>query len=201
LNRGTITDEVRIRKTVVKLCLAAAAIYMRHQQPQAAQRHWRRAAELDPQDRDSRESLAQWLIHEGQLAEAVPVCQELCDLDAGNPHQRMRLGILLAQTRQLDESAAVFRQVIEIAPDSAAGYAALAEVQMLPGRDGAEALRLTRKAVALEPSAQHHYLLAMAQRNTGDLQSARASLAEAMRLNPAESEYRAAYARLSHEPR
>jgi adsorption protein A len=197
----TYTDETRIRNTVVRLCLAASGIYMQNDRPQSAEQLWRRAAQLDPQDRQSRDSLCEWLIYEGRLAEALPFSSALCELDPRNPRQRLRLGILYAQTDKVDEAASAFGKVIEIAPADAAGYAALAEIQMLPGRDLAEALRLAEKAVALESSAPHYYLLATAQRNFGDVPSARASLVEAIRLNPGEPQYRAAYAQLANEPR
>jgi Flp pilus assembly protein TadD len=100
----------------------------------------------------------------------------------------------------MQEAETAFRRVVELAPNQAEGYAALAEIHLLPGRNAAEAVSLASKAVELSPSARHHYVLATAYWHAGDASAARDELERAIRLKPDEPEYRAALARLAQSP-
>jgi tetratricopeptide (TPR) repeat protein len=197
----SLTDEGRVRETAVAMCLAAARVWLLHGQAQEAERLWRRAAELGPRDRESRHSLCMFYAQQQRWAEALPFHKELCDLAPDDPQQWLSLGVLYGKIDQPNEAESALRRAIAIAPDLADCHAALAEVQMLPGRDVQEAVSLAAKAVALAPTARHHYVLSAARWNSGDAAGARSALEEAMRLDPGEREYREAYARLAFESR
>jgi tetratricopeptide (TPR) repeat protein len=194
-----LTDEIRVRTTLVNTCLAAGRVYLRHGLTKEARQLWRRAADLDPQNLASRELLCEWFVRQDRLTDAIPWRQSLCKLDSENPRQWLELGMLYGKTRQPDEAAAAFRQAIGLAPNDALAYSALAEIEMLPGRDLPEAVRLAERAVALDPSARNHYVLATARFVAGDKQRARVALEEAIRQRPDEREYREAYARLAND--
>jgi tetratricopeptide (TPR) repeat protein len=194
-----LSDENRVRTTLVNTCLAAGRVYVRHGLTLQAQQSWRRAADLDPQNRASRELLCEWFVQHDRPADAIPWRQELCQLDGENPRQWLELGILRGKNRQPDEAAAAFRKAIELDANSALAYSALAEIEMLPGRDSPEAVRLAERAVALEPSARNHYVLATARWVAGDAERARMALEEAIRQRPDEPLYREAYARLASD--
>lgn len=194
--RSLFTDENRARTTTVRTCLTAARIYAIHALPYQAESNWRRAANLDPHNIESREALCELFARQGRHEEALPFCQELCALEANYPYHWMRLGRLNGKSRRPAQAVDAFRRVIELAPDQAEAYAALAEIQLLPGRDAREAILLAGKAVELAPSARHHYVLGLARWGGGEMLQARASLEAALRLAPDEVEYRAAYARL-----
>jgi tetratricopeptide (TPR) repeat protein len=195
----TVTDEQRMRLMVVTTHMTAARVYGLHGMPAKAEPHWKRVAELDPQNRESRESLCELYTRQNRLDEALQIRGALCELEPENPRHWLSFGTLSFQSGQRGEAERAFRQVIELAPQKAEGYAALAQVQMQPDRDPQEAVKLAETAVDLAPTAQNHFVLARALWGAGHESRCRAALEQAIQLDPAEPRYREAYSRLQHE--
>jgi tetratricopeptide (TPR) repeat protein len=194
-----LTDEGRLAAAAAKTHLTAGRIFARQGQLRKAEQHWQRAADLDPHDHESRLSLCEFYARQGQHSEVVPLRKALCDLVPEDPRQWLNLGIAYGNIDQTEQADAAIRRAIELAPELAEPYAALAEIQLLKGRNVQEAIRLAEKAAALAPVARHYYLLANAHWSARQWDSARTALEEAIRLAPDEREYRQAYTRLLFE--
>ncbi len=194
--RVTFDDEDVVRTAVVNTRMTASLVCQMRGLSREAEAHSKRVAELDPVHCESRENLCSLYASQQRLTEAIQVRQELCRLEPDNPRQWHGLGVLLSKARQLTEAAAAFRRVIELAPHQAEGYAALAQVQMFPGRDQKEAVALARTAVELAPTAAHHHIFATACWNAGDPASSLVALEQALRLDPANDRYRDDYIRV-----
>jgi len=197
--RKSMTDEDRLRFRVVQTRMTAGRVCLMAGSLANAQTHFLRAAALDPQHRESRETLCDLYQRQERPADAVPIRQELCDLEPDNPRHWLSLGFLSNQTGRPAEAEEGFRRVNELTPRQADGYAALAQVQMLPDRNPGEAVELAKTAVDLAPTAPHHYVLATACWSAGERAAARAALEQAIRLDPADPRYREAYHRLERE--
>jgi tetratricopeptide (TPR) repeat protein len=198
--RTNLGHENRLRDRVVRTRLTAARVYMKFNRLAEAEAQWQRVAALDPQEFESRESLCALYSRQQRLTDALRMRTELSKLDPDNSRQLLSLGTLQYKNHQLDEAEATFRRVIDLAPQQAAGYAALAQTQMSPGRDLDEAVQLAHQAVKLAPTAEHYYILAMVESSRGDPSACRAAIEEAIRLDPSEARYREAYARLPAIP-
>jgi len=188
--RTDFGDENRTRERVVRTRLTAARVYLKHGRPEAAESQWQRVAELDPQDRECRESLCDLYTRQQRPVDALRVRMELSKLEPDNPRQLLSLGILQYQNRQLGDAEGTFRRVIVLAPQQAEGYAALAQVQMSPGRNADEAVELALQAVKRSPTAGNYFILAMAHESRGEPAATRQALEEAIRRDPAEARYR-----------
>jgi tetratricopeptide (TPR) repeat protein len=196
--RADLTDESRLKLRTATTYLTAARVYALHAQLEEAEAHWQRSAELNPQNRESRESLADLYSRQGRAEQALALRRELCDLEPGNPARWLTYGKLAYQHRRLDEAAGAFRYLIEQAPQQPDGYALLAQVEA--SRNLPEALRLARTAVEMAPTAPHHFILADVLWRAGDEGGCRRALERALELDPHEPRYREAYARLKPMP-
>jgi tetratricopeptide (TPR) repeat protein len=193
------TDEGRMRTTLVNTLMTAGRVYALHDRPQEAEEHWKRAAMLDEKHCESREALCGMFFEQKRFEEALRMRKELCDLEPEGPQHWLSFGKLSIQCGRPAEAEAPFRRVIELAPQRSEGYAALAEIYMLPGRDHKKAFELARTAVDLAPTAPNYFVLTAACCKVGDEAGARSAAEQAMKLDPADPRYREAYARLQQE--
>jgi tetratricopeptide (TPR) repeat protein len=193
-------DLLRMEITLTNTYMLAGEIHGRHGDAAGTQRNWRAAADFDPEHRESRFRLAELYHHMGRYDEALRCCREYCELEPDDPVAWLSLGVLGVRSRQLQEAEAALRRAIELAPGQAKAYAVLAQIRMMPDRDPEEAVSLARKAVQLAPSAEHFYILGTARWHAGDTAAAREDLAQAIKLEPGNREYREAYAHLLQEP-
>jgi superkiller protein 3 len=200
-SRMAITDEDKVRNVTLRICLEAASVCAIYGLEHEAERHWRRAAKLDPKNIESRERLCEFLALKKRWEEAIPYGRELCGAEPEHSRHWLRLGILYGQRGEPDEAAAALQRAVALSPERAEAYAAWAEVEMFPGRNVQEAIALARKAVDKSPSPRHHYLLGMAHWRGGQLLPARESLERAIRLAPEQPEYRESLTRLLIETR
>ena len=103
------------------------------------------------------------------LAEAIQVCQETVAADPRNPDLVWELGVLNTYAGRFDAAESALRQVMQLIPDQSRGYAGLAELYLETQRGDAEAVRLAREAVRLEPVAMNYVLLGRRYAQVGDL--------------------------------
>ena len=154
----------------------AGAVYAMHGYLAEAEKCWTRTTTLDPTNLECREML--------------------CRLRPNDPEQWLRLGHLYIQDDRPGEAEMPFQRVIELAPQRAEGYAALAEVYVRLGKDAEKAVQLARTAVQLESTASNYFVLAAACERVEDWSGAESALTHAIKLDPAEPRYREAHARL-----
>lgn len=194
--RARLRDGDIARKTLLDTCVTAGEIYVLHGRWNDAARCWRRAAALDANDIASREGLRDLLARQNQFVEAKQWAESVCQREPDVPGNWLRLGTICVEAGQPEQAEAPFRRVIELAPDKADGHAALAQVLMLPEKDNERAVAYARKAVELQPTADHYFVLAAACWTLEDWPQARAALERAIALNPTDPRYRKAYANL-----
>jgi tetratricopeptide (TPR) repeat protein len=198
--RDAWTDESRMQTTVIKTAMTAGEVYARRGRLQEAEACWKRVASLDPEHQPCRELLCRLYAEQKLFREAIRIRGELCELQPDEPGHWLSLGKLRIQNGQPKQAEKPFRRVIELAPGLADGYAAMAEIEMLPDRDHAEAVALAEKAVELAPTAANHFVLAAACWNVGDGPKARSAIEQAVRLDPEDPRYREAALRLQPRP-
>ncbi len=193
-------DLLRMEITLTNTYMLAGEIHGRHGDAAGMERNWRAAAEFDAEHRESRFRLAELYHHVGRYDQALRFFREYCELEPDNSGAWLSLGVLAVRSRQYQEAEAALRRAIELAPQQPKAYAVLAQIRMLPDRDPEEAVALARRAVELAPSAEHFYILGTARWHAGQTVAAREDLAQAVKLDPGNREYREAYAHLLQEP-
>lgn len=183
-----------VRWDVAQTRLGAARVYLLYGHLEAAEENLRRAAELDPKLWDCRRLLAWLYEQQGRTDEALQTLADFTAAAPDDPKGHMFLGALLGRLGRVDQAAASYRKAIALAPGQAMGHAALADLYLTAGQPDklAEARSLAQKAVDLQPTARHFFLLAMACRRLGDLPGARAAIDRAVELEPRNPEYQQA---------
>lgn len=175
-NKAALNDEDFVRKDVVDTATKAGAVYAMHGYLAEAEKCLMRATTLDPTRAE---------------------CQEmLCRLRPDNPEHWLSLGHLYIRGGRPAEAEGPFQRVIDLAPQWADGYAALAQVYMLSGKDAEEAVQLARTAVKLESTAPNYFVLAAACERLEDWSGAESALEHAIKLDPADPRYQEARANL-----
>ena len=84
-----------------------------------AEQHWQRAAELDPKDGTCRLQLAALYRDGGKYGKALPICEQLLQIDPSNAVFHMNLGILLAQMNRIEAALAEVQRAIDLEPHDA----------------------------------------------------------------------------------
>jgi cytochrome c-type biogenesis protein CcmH/NrfG len=174
--KAAMTDEDFMRRAIVETATKAGAVYAMHGDLAQAGKCWTRVTTVDPTNVECREML--------------------CRLRPNDAGQWLRLGHLYIQHGRPGEAEMPFQRVIELVPQRAEGYAALAEVYVRLGKDAEKAVQLARTAVQLEATASNYFVLAAACERVEDWSGAESALTHAIELDPAEPRYREAHARL-----
>jgi tetratricopeptide (TPR) repeat protein len=126
----------------------------------------------------------------GKLARAEQLQYRAAALDPHNAMYHLHCGALSMQMGRLAQAEKAFRQVITLAPDSSRGYSGLAHLYLQANQKLPQARQLAEKAVALEPSAFNHYVLAWARDRNGDRSGAIVSIRRALELEPNNQRFR-----------
>jgi tetratricopeptide (TPR) repeat protein len=155
--------------TLGKLLMAA-------KYPAVAERCFRNARLLTPDDFRWPYYLGQLFISEGALTEAVEPLERALALRPGDLATLVWLGHIHIELGQPQTAQAVLSRARALDPDSAAVLYQLGRAS-LAGRDFASAVRYLEGALRQNPAAAViHYPLAMAYRGLGDLEKAQANL-------------------------
>ncbi|HEY2711628.1 MAG TPA: tetratricopeptide repeat protein [Chthoniobacterales bacterium] len=109
-----------------------------------AEREFRRASELAPQNPNVSHNLALLLTNLGRLDEAVTLDQRAIVLDPLRSTAQISLAISLTALGRYDEAEAAVRNAIALQPQSGATYKTLAIIQILRGNPAA-ALELAKQ--------------------------------------------------------
>lgn len=162
-----------------------------------AVQHWRRAAELDPQDLESRQLLVSIYEHSQLYAAALPYLRELSRIQPEDAVHQINIGVLASKLGRFEEAEQAFLRVQQLIPHRHEGFAGLARLYLEANQKVADAQALAQKAVALAPVAANYYLLGLAQSHAGRQQEALESLKRATELDRGNRLYSEAYTALN----
>jgi tetratricopeptide (TPR) repeat protein len=179
VERAKATDEDFKRRAVADMATQAGALYALHGYLHEAEKCWMTATTLEPK--------------------RIECLEMLCRLRPNDPERCLRLGHAYIQDGRPSEAEAPFQRAIELAPLGADGYAALAQVHMLLGKNAEKAADLAQTAVKLEATAANYFVLAAACERTKDWSGAKSALEHAIELDPDDPIYQEAYDKLKED--
>ena len=116
----------------------------------AAEKEFKRAIELDPDDSLSHEMYGWYLVTMGRVDEGIAELKRGQQLDPLAQERTSVLGWNLYLARRYDESIEQHRKAIELEPDYWPGYSWLGSALAQKGR-WPEAIEAFRKAISIEP--------------------------------------------------
>jgi len=177
------------RRSLAQTHTEVGRVYVARGRPEAAERLFRRAAEVDPDSTACRFQLVMLYQQAQRNQEALRYCQEMVRAEPRNAFHYLGMGNLHLRLKQGTEAEAAFKKVIELAPERAEGYFALAQMYVQANLHPPEALRLAHRAVNLAPSPVNYYVLSQACAKNGDLPAARAAIDKACELDPGNAQY------------
>lgn len=155
-----------------------------------AERHFRRAGEIDPEDVEARVRHADILTRLQRTGEAVELLEGVLEADAASPLARLALGAAHQKAGAVDAAREALAKVLEAAPGAPAERAeAHYRLAVLAEANG-DPIEHLRQAIELDPDfAEAHALLgrALARRELY-VEGAR-HLARALRHDPANADW------------
>jgi Flp pilus assembly protein TadD len=125
-----------------------------------------------------------------KAGEAIEQFRELARLEPTDPDHYQQLGFLEARLGNLAAAERDFKQMIRIAPKSAAGYRSLAKFYLNTKREAKQAQQLAITAVKLDPVADSYFVLGWSLAVNGRRDEAATALQKARQLDPKNSTYR-----------
>ena len=163
-----------------------------------AERGWQRAVDLDPDFGAAREMLARLYARSGRPGDAMAVRRAWCEARPGDPAAWYGLAECAAGAGDVASAEEALARLESLAPDHADGLALSA--RLLAKRDPAAALAAALRAVEIDPSAAHQYVLADMLLRNGRREEAILALRRAVALAPDEPRYRATLGQLEGAP-
>ena len=152
-------------------------LYQAHHLQDLALSCYGQAARLAPQSFRWHYLLAFAYQEGGDFAAAAGAYDRALQLDAGSDPALIRRGQSRAEMGEVEAATRDFRQVLERDPRNAAALAGLGRLAMTQGNHE-EAVRYLSEALEVDPRATRlHYPLAIAYRQTGNVDAARQQLA------------------------
>jgi tetratricopeptide (TPR) repeat protein len=110
---------VESRRRVSKTHTNAGILYYERGRRQTAEKHWLRAAELDPANMGCREELMTLYQQNGRNEEALQICAQLRQFAPENPQYHMCAGKLLTRMNRIEDAMLAVKQAIELEPNNA----------------------------------------------------------------------------------
>ena len=152
-----------------------------------AEKHLRRAVEINPTNDVMQSNLALVLARQGNLAEATAHFYRALEINPADPATLNNMGIALAQQGKLDEAIEHFQRSVEIKPNDASGHSNLANVLLNRGDlDGA--MKHLRLAIEIDPGdADNQNSLAIVLAKRGNLAEATEHLRRVVELKPGDA--------------
>ena len=196
----TLTGLPLVRQTVARTFFGAAQIHRVHGQVAQASELLRKSASLDEENAGYRAALEAHYVRSKALAEGAAVFAQLVTEQPGNPLNYLFLGRMRARLEQFEAADMAYRKVQELAPQWGEGYRAQAELCLRVTNKVAAAPGLARRAVELEPTGAHYYLLAVACLKNGDRPAALEAAKRAAALNPGDKRCRELLEQLTQAP-
>ena len=192
-----ILDELPpVRTRAASLYRRVAAFYDPRAHATRIEQLLKRAIFLDPENALNWERLATLHYQQSRIETALAHFQKARTLDPNNPLYYFNIGMLYGVMRQPSHAEASLKQAVERFPHYGLAHAELAQFYLRYRTNPAQAQSLAGKAVALQPSAAHHYLLARACEANGNHDAAVTAIEQALQMEPDNKRYRAFYAHL-----
>jgi len=178
------------RRSVAHTHTDIGRVYNEHGYPDKAEQLWQEAARLDPNNIECRFHLSALYLQNLKLSEALGLYEQITRIDPENGVSYLFIGNISARMNRFDDAEKAYRKVIEAAPKRSDGYRALARLYLQLNRNLSEAKTLASKAVELEPTAMHYYILAAVCDKNEDLAGALAAIGQAIEMEPDNMQYR-----------
>jgi tetratricopeptide (TPR) repeat protein len=194
------SDLESVRLNVATVYTDTARVCLARGKRRLAERLWRRAASLDPENVECRHALVSLYGSEGKVLKTVQTLEQLAKTERDNPSYWIEIGRLRAGLLQFDLAEEALREACRVAPQNGACHAALATFLLRSNRSLADAVTVARTAVECEPTAAHYAILAMACRAGGDRPGALAAIEQAVTQEPEDPAYRQLDASIRAEP-
>lgn len=185
----TLTGLPMVRKTVARTLFGAGQVYRASEKMELATDLFRQASTLDVDSPIYRAALEGAYVRRKAFAEGLQTFQQLAAEQPENPFNPLFIGRLHVRLQQFAPAVRAYQKVQELAPQWAEGYRALSDLYLRANRHPEEARALASKAVGIEPSAPHYFLLATACLKNGDRAAAAAAARKAVDLDPQEPRY------------
>ncbi|MCH7720538.1 MAG: tetratricopeptide repeat protein [Planctomycetes bacterium] len=171
------TDEVRAAPADARRHAVLGAVYEANQLWPEAHACYVNASSLDTDDRTWAYHAAVTQREIGDAAGALAAYRKLAVAYPDFAPLQYRLGHALLESGEHEEAAQAFRKTIALVPDVAHGYLGAGDVKIRTG-DFQGAVDYLKRATEIAPDiGMAHYLLGMAYRGLGDMDSARRELA------------------------
>jgi len=189
-DRHRLRDELFMPQRIAEILRLAATACLADDDLALARQCLVEAVAIDPKDTQARRMLSSLCERQGKLDEALVWVRQLQQLEPQEWEHVKNEGILLARLGRSDEAERVLRELCRRAPERGVGYLGLAELYFRSGQDPAQARQLCERAIELEPTPRAWALLAALAERAGEMDTARAALREAIRLDPNNPTYR-----------
>jgi tetratricopeptide (TPR) repeat protein len=187
--QDTLTGLPFVRETVARTFFGAAQVHGLHEQPAKASELLRKAAALDADSPMYRAALESFYVQRNALTDGVKVFERLAADQPESSWNHFFLARLHERLQQFDAADRAYRKVQQLAPDWPEGYRALADLYLRTDVRPGEARAMARRAVELEPTGPHFYLLALACWKSSDRATALEAINQAVALSPNEPRY------------
>ncbi len=178
------------RRSVAHTHTDIGRVYHEHGYPDKAEQLWQKAATLDPNNIESRFHLSALYLKNRKLMDALKLYEQITQIDPENEISYFFIGNINSQSNRFDDAEKAYKKVIEIAPKRSDGYRALAQLYLQLNHNLPDAKTLASKAVELEPTAMHYFILAAACDKNGDRAGALAAIGRAIERDPDNTQYR-----------
>ena len=169
LARDAAQKALELDDSLAEAHRALAAIIADHYWDWAeADRHYKRALELDPNDANTLRVYSFYLASAGRAVQALPIAEQARRLDPVSPNARMNLGVVLYLARRPDEAVHQLEETLDLDANFGFAHAMLGLAYISKGM-AARAVAAAQKARALSGTrpdviAFHGYVLARAGR-------------------------------------
>lgn len=187
-------DLVQTRRSMVPLILNAGDLYRRHGRESKANTLLNWALRLDSKQvvGHLKKQVIDYKARQ-QDTQALILMEQITRLEPNNADNYLALGMLSLKTGKLDQAQAAFAFTIELAPQMADGYRALARLYAQRGIHAREIVALSKQAIALEASAEDYYILSRAHMSLGQMTEALQAIQQAVDREPKHPHYRQAF--------
>jgi tetratricopeptide (TPR) repeat protein len=179
-----------VRDSTLKTLMAAGQILQSKQSHKEAADCYQQAIELNPGALPTCLAYEASLVASNRLKAGVEFFEQQRGHHPDNILNDYMLGRLETRRGNRSMASGHYQRVIAMRPEWAAGYRAHAELNMLQNQGLQQARRYAAKALALEKSPEHYYLLGVACVKLKDFQSAASAIEQAVRLKPEDARFR-----------
>ncbi len=182
--RQTYGDTQALRQELARTYTDAGEVYQNHDYMWQAEKHWKKAATVDPANTVCREQLgAFYEKQKPSQQKALEMFGELVELHPERASYYSHLGIIHARSKQFDDAEKAFRKVCELAPENSKGYSSLVQLYLRDGRQLPDITKLAEKVVQLKPTAPNYYFLSSVYQKNNQPDKAQSAIRRALELD------------------